>query len=104
MGCHLWKNIFTNYNADTTLERSQVDYSLKNGHRIFFVGRNFKRKNGQLVVDAFRILKSKDREAELYIAGSKNLDIQIDGVYLFGNLPPDELYHYLNLCDIFCMP
>lgn len=86
------------------LDASKVDYSPKNGHRILFVGRDFKRKNGQLVVDAFKILKTRDVDAELYIAGPKDLNFQVNGVHLLGNLPSGELYHYFNLCDVFCMP
>lgn len=86
------------------LDGSRVEYSHKNGHRILFVGRDFKRKNGQLVIDAFRILKSKDKDAELYIAGPRNLELQIEGIHVLGDLPGEKLYHYFNLCDVFCMP
>lgn len=101
---HFPANKVVHVGGGINLDASKIDYSLKNGHRILFVGRDFKRKNGQLVLDAFRILKSHDPEAELYIAGPKNLDVQMDGVYLLGNLSSDQLCHYFNLCDVFCMP
>lgn len=32
------------------------------------------------------------------------MELQIDGVHVLGDLPAGKLYHYFNLCDIFCMP
>jgi len=55
-------------------------------------------------LNAFEILKSKNSAAELYIAGTKDLNIDLPSIHLLGDLSPEELYHYFNLCDIFCMP
>lgn len=91
----------------------------KEGRRILFVGRNFIRKGGPLVVQAFRILKKKYLpEAELYLAGAsaegirtalRNLGIPAEekdmcGIHLLGDLRAEELTEYYNLCDVFCMP
>ena len=49
----------------------------KEGRRILFVGRNFVRKGGPLVVQAFTILRKKYLwSAELYLAGAKESDIR----------------------------
>ena len=91
----------------------------KQGRRILFVGRNFIRKGGPLVVQAFRILQEKYLpEAELYLAGAGEEEVRealqergiplesIDGqrIHLLGDLPPEKLTDYYNLCDVFCMP
>ena len=86
------------------LDYKKIDYSKKNGKRILFVGRDFERKNGPLVVDAFKILKEEIKDAELYIAGPEKLKIQYKGIYCLGDVESKELYNYFNLCDIFCMP
>lgn len=57
-----------------------------------------------MVIEAFKLLKTEDKNAELYIAGPKDLDIQMDDIHILGNLPVNELYQFFNLCDIFCMP
>lgn len=88
---------------------SNMDFSLmqetaKTNSKILFVGRDFERKNGPLVLEAFEMLKKQMPDAELYIAGPDNLEISAGGVYLLGNLPYNQLAHYFNICDIFCMP
>ena len=91
----------------------------KEGRRILFVGRNFVRKGGPLVVQAFTILRKKYLwSAELYLAGAKESDIrdalrerqirveEVDWqkIHLLGDLGSEKLTDYYNLCDVFCMP
>lgn len=91
----------------------------KEGRRILFVGRNFLRKGGLLVVQAYGILKKKYLpEAELYLAGASGEDVlrtlrdskisteekDLCGIHLLGDLKSEELAEYYNLCDVFCMP
>ncbi len=86
------------------LDPELINYKSKRGNRILFVGRDFKRKNGELVVNAFKLLKKRIKDAELYIAGPRNLKIKEDGIFLLGDCPSSKLYYYFNLCDVFCMP
>ncbi len=91
----------------------------KQGRRILFVGRNFVRKGGPLVVQAFGILRRKYLpEAELYLAGAKEEEIRAalreweitpeeadwQAIHLLGDLGAEKLTEYYNLCDVFCMP
>ena len=91
----------------------------RQGRRILFVGRNFVRKGGPLVVQAFGILrKNYLPEAELYLAGAKEADIRAalqereihleeadwQAIHLLGDLGTERLSEYYNLCDVFCMP
>lgn len=91
----------------------------KEGRRILFVGRNFVRKGGPLVVQAFLILRKKYLPtAELYLAGAKEADIrealrerkinveetEWQTIHLLGDVGPERLAEYYNLCDVFCMP
>lgn len=117
MGRWLQKYIIENYDVDknkvhhigggSNVDVSMIDYSEKNGHRILFVGRDFVRKAGSLVVDAFKILKQKfDGDAELYIIGPKENPVKenIKGCNFLGEIPSKDIYKYFNLCDIFVMP
>ena len=78
----------------------------KEGRRILFVGRNFLRKGGLLVVRAYGILKKKYLpEAELYLAGASAEGIRtalrdvgipaeekdLCGIHLLGDLTAEEL-------------
>lgn len=79
----------------------------KNRKRILFVGRDFIRKGGDLVVAAFKILKNKFiSDAELYIIGPQKIDKKYlgDGINILGDLDSNKVEYYYNLCDIFCMP
>ena len=84
-----------------------LDISKRKGNKILFVGRDYKRKGGELVVKAFKILKERyRRDAELYIVGPSDnpLKEEIAGVYYAGNLNKGEVAEYYEKCDIFCMP
>ena len=91
----------------------------KENRRILFVGRNFVRKGGVIVVEAFRILREQYLpEAELYLAGASAEEIRgslrqagvpaeetdMQGICLVGEVKEEKLAEYYNLCDVFCMP
>lgn len=86
------------------LDPDRIDTSGKKRNKILFVGRDFERKNGPLVVEAFKRLCRKRPDARLYIAGPKNLGLCGSNIYVLGDVPGDKLAEYFNLCDIFCMP
>ena len=101
------------------VDASRIRPGQKEGRRILFVGRNFVRKGGPLVVQAFEILRKKYLpEAELYLAGAKEEDIRAAlrergitleeadwrAIHLLGDLEAEKLSEYYNLCDVFCMP
>lgn len=89
------------------IDINKIKEVTKTNNRILFVGRDFIRKGGDIVYEAFKILKSKYLpDAELYIAGPKEcpVDQNTNGIIFLGELPPDKLSDYFNSCDIFCMP
>jgi glycosyltransferase involved in cell wall biosynthesis len=86
------------------IDVSKIDYSQKKGNKILFVGRDFERKNGPLVVEAFKLAKKKKSNLELYIAGPKKLSLSEEGITLLGDMSYEDLVNYFNLCDVFCMP
>lgn len=84
----------------------KIDYSKKEGNKICFVGRDFLRKGGFVVVDAFKELKKKMPNAELYVAGPTTnpiVDI-IPGYHFLGPQNSEQLSELYNICDIFAMP
>lgn len=93
--------------AGVNIDVSKIDYSQKKGNKVLFVGRDFFRKGGDLVYEAFKILKTKlNKDVELYIAGPERFPIKekFKGVHFLGNLSYENLITYFNICDIFCMP
>lgn len=86
---------------------SQVDYSQKKGNKFLFVGRDFIRKNGPLVYQAFRLLHQKHPEWELHIAGPKSNPYPNDSTdqfFFHGDCEGKSLATLYNLCDVFVMP
>ncbi|OIM22331.1 hypothetical protein ATX60_10035 [Oenococcus oeni] len=93
--------------AGINLSAKDIKPKAKNKKRILFVGKDFKRKGGDLVIKSFKHLRDNYlSDAELYIAGP--LDIgelkNTPGVHFVGVLSSEKLSEYFNLCDIFCMP
>lgn len=85
-----------------------IDSSKKVGNKFLFVGKDFERKNGKLVVDAFQILNDRHNgQYELYIAGPKEWPLEKaipEGIHFLGLKNTNELAEYYNLCDVFVMP
>lgn len=93
--------------AGYDIDIKRYDPSKRQGNKILFVGIDFERKAGPLVVEAFKLLKKKyQKNAELYILGPKriNLKEECEGIHFLGNVSGDKITDYYNLCDSFCMP
>ena len=77
----------------------------RTGNKILFVGKDFRRKGGHLVVEAFKVLHEKDQSVELIIVGPQKAPVPItDGIKFVGNIPINEIIEYYRTSDIFCMP
>lgn len=85
------------------------DPTLRTGNKLLFVGRDFRRKGGDQVVAAFRLLKRGFPSLELYIAGGID-QRQIgnfsgsEDIHCMGDLNPIQLAHLFEACDVFVMP
>lgn len=89
-------------NVDTKL----INPLPKSHNKILFVGKDFKRKGGFITYEAFKLLREKINNAELYVIGPKKNPIEkpIEGFHFIGQIPFREEAKYYNMCDIFCMP
>lgn len=68
------------------------------------VGRDFERKGGFLLLEAFKIIKDKFKlPLKLYIAGCEKKET-IEDVFWLGDLPVSKLKHYFEISDIFVLP
>lgn len=78
----------------------------RTNNKILFVGKDFKRKGGYIVYEAFKLLKEDIQDLELYIAGPSENPIKspINGYYYMGLCNHEQLSTLFNKCDIFCMP
>lgn len=74
------------------------------GKTILFVGKNFERKGGNVLLDAFKIVKKEIRNARLLIVGP-NININEDGVDVKGHIrSKHELEEYFTHASLFVLP
>jgi glycosyltransferase involved in cell wall biosynthesis len=75
---------------------------------IFFVGRDFFRKGGHLVVEAFKLLrKNYSKNIKLIIAGPKSWPLTggiPEGIQFIGDASGEIIRKYFQRSDVFCMP
>ncbi len=93
--------------AGCNIDYNMVDASQKTGKRFLFVGKDWHRKNGPLVVKAFQKLREKYDYAELFVAGPQIEPDEIrnvEGIYFLGQKTYSEMVEYYNRCDFFVMP
>lgn len=92
----------------TNIDVTKVDFSRKTGNKFLFVGRDFYRKGGDLVCNAFNIVQRRYREdVILYVAGPSSIPKECrcnPNIHYIGDLCYEELSEYFNICDVFCMP
>ena len=88
------------------LDKDLIHPAGRTNNKILFVGRDFQRKGGFLVYKAFKKLKQRIPNLELYVAGPSINPIQnpIDGYYYMGDCSHKTLSVLFNKCDVFCMP
>lgn len=82
----------------------KIDISKKSNNKILFVGRDFVRKGGLLVLEAFKKVRINNSDCELFIAGPKTALIKMNGVHWLGDVSYEDLAYYFNMCNLFCMP
>lgn len=104
--CHIEQAKVHPVGGGINLDKGLIDFSKKKGNKILFVGRDFKRKGGYIVVEAFKELKKRRKDVELYVAGpSVNpYHEDIDGYHFMGDCDYNKTAELFNLCDIYCMP
>lgn len=72
---------------------------------ILFVGKDFYRKGGDLVVKAYRILKEKNKGLKLTIAGPTVMPKEItDDIDFLGEISFEKVDELMSTHSIFCMP
>ncbi|MBA7612723.1 D-inositol-3-phosphate glycosyltransferase [subsurface metagenome] len=98
--------------AGVNIMPDKINYHLLGKNKketiILFIGRDFFRKGGDIVVEAFKILKEKySSNLKLIIVGPEywplNGEIP-DGVVLLGDTPGEIIRKFYMTADLLCMP
>ncbi|MFQ6066843.1 MAG: glycosyltransferase family 4 protein [bacterium] len=91
-------NISTKLNKNPEFRKKSYQ-----GRTVLFVGRDFKRKGGEALLQAFKMVKEEFKDAKLIVVGCSP-KIRIDGVNVVGKLNPDQLEKYYERAQVFVMP
>ena len=87
-----------------------VDHDLAHNPTILFIGKEFVRKGGDVLLRAFQIVRQKVPNARLLIIGTTNIDTHDNGVEFVGLLRKEVLHEHKRLIhaftesDVFCLP
>lgn len=81
------------------------DCCARNQNTFLFVGRDFYRKGGDLVIEAFRHLHEEDSNLRLIIAGpTRNPAQGVAGIEYVGDASNEKVGQLFSTSDVFCMP
>ncbi len=94
------KLVFTGCNTDIPKNIDDNKYYNKN---ILFVGKDWKRKGGPLLIRAFKIVQKTIPDATLTIIGC-NPKIKLAGCNILGKVPLQEVAYFFDKASVFCMP
>ena len=100
------EKVFITVGGGINCNISAIHPANKTNTKILFIGRDFKRKGGHITYAAFKLLRERGENVELYVAGPKSDPIEhsVDGYHFFGDIPYSRCAELYNICDIFCMP
>lgn len=105
--CGLPKDKVHHVGGGINLDKTKIDYSKKEGNKFLFVGRDFIRKGGPLVYQAFCLLHKKRPEMELLVAGPKENpypDNTNPNYHFYGDCDYNTTANLFNMADVFVMP
>lgn len=74
--------------------------------KLLYVGRGWPRKGGPAILAAFRLLKQRMPQAELYVAGGDTDPVADppEGYHFLGDISHEDVLRWMSRCDAFCMP
>jgi len=93
--------IFAGPNVQDEYVENFQKYSSRN---ILFVGTEWQRKGGPILLKVFAIVLKKFPDATLTIIGCKPANISIPNCNVIGYIPLESVAKYYNLANIFCLP
>jgi glycosyltransferase involved in cell wall biosynthesis len=91
------------YVSTNTLINQTVNTEKYKNKNILFVGKDWVRKGGPLLVEAFKIVQQRVPDARLTVIGCKPT-IHAKNVFVHGELPLDKVGELYNQASVFCMP
>jgi glycosyltransferase involved in cell wall biosynthesis len=81
-----------------------TDWRLPSDARILFVGRDWRRKGGDVLLEAFREVRNRLPKCEMVVVGTRNVAVE-EGVTVLGEVASrDELSKLYMRASLVCLP
>lgn len=93
--------VFAGSNVVNGFVENNDKYYSKN---ILFVGVDWERKGGPILLKVFEKVLQKHQDASLTIVGCSPINIALSNCNVVGKIPADELAKFYNAASIFCLP
>ena len=115
MSRHVGRSIIEHYGLDPKriscvyagsnigLTAAPLDNDGYSNQRILFIGIEWERKGGPILIEAFKRVRETLPDATLVIIGATP-EIHLPGVEVIGRVPMDEVEKHLLKASVFCMP
>ena len=96
--------VITTYAGSNVSHESSNDIKKTFTKNILFVGVDWERKGGPILIEVFKKILKKHPDASLTIVGSAPKGITIPNCKIIGKIPVEDLWKYYSSASIFCMP
>lgn len=93
--------VYAGSNVTNEYIPNNTRYKAKN---ILFVGVDWERKGGPILLKIFEKILQKHPDASLTIIGCSPKNITLPNCTVVGNIPASKLFTYYNAATIFCLP
>ncbi len=91
------------YAGSNTSVPPTIDHSKYHNKNIIFVGKEWERKGGPLLIEAFKKVVERVPDATLTVIGC-NPDVNVPNCKILGELPLPEVAKHYARASVFCMP
>lgn len=93
--------VYAGSNVNYKIPLNSEKYFLQN---ILFVGTEWERKGGPLLLEVFKNVLIKHPNASLTIIGCNPKNITLPNCKVLGKVAVEKIFKYYNLASIFCLP
>jgi glycosyltransferase involved in cell wall biosynthesis len=93
--------VYAGSNVPNKFVENDAKYAYKN---ILFVGVDWKRKGGPVLLEVFEKVLQKHEDASLTIVGCSPKNIKLPNCTVVGKIKEDQVPEYYNKATIFCLP
>ncbi len=96
--------VITTYAGSNVFNNSSENIEKMFTKNILFVGVDWERKGGPILMDVFEKVLIKHPDATLTIVGCAPKGLKIQNCKIVGKIPVEEIWKYYSSASIFCMP